>query len=330
MPKPIFFIEADGKDVTQNFDGILMSMTVTDGEGLKSDTLEIQLDDLEGTVKAPRTGAVLKAKGGYEGRIRDFGLFVVDSVSFSGWPQTISISAKSVEAKSIAKQREPKSYGKQDFPTYGAIFQDIAGKVGLPLAMSAELKSLPNPFEAQTEEDGLEFLTRIGSKINASVSVKSKRLVVVAKGKGQSASGAPLDTITVAKGINLLSYQASLKDEPKHSEVEATYYDRAENARKTVKEKTGMDGPKFLIRPPLQSEVDAKHAAKSKSNELKRAQGEATFQIDGEPFAQPEAFAVVSGCRPGVDGSWRVVTVTHNFSATSPYTTSLQCETPPE
>lgn len=328
MPAVVFSISANGVDVTDRFVGASVEMTITDGEGLKADTLQITLDDLDGSVVAPTTGAILNPIGGYEGETRDFGLFVVDNVSYTGWPQQISISAKSVAAKSLAKQREPKAYPTKDYPTYGDVFAEVAGQIGLFLQMAASLKSIANPYEAQAEEDGLEFLTRLGEKINAAVSVKSLRLVVVEKGAGRSAGGGALDFIMVAKGVNLISYSVNEKDEPKHQEVEASYYDREKNSRETVTAPTGMEGPKYLLRAPYQEKDEAERAAKAKAKELYRAQGDGTFVIDGSPYAQAEAYASVTGCRPRVDGLWRVKSATHSFSATGPYTTTLQCEVP--
>ncbi|CCF19179.1 protein of unknown function [Pseudorhizobium banfieldiae] len=330
MPTPVFYIKADGKDVTDNLRGVGITMTITDSEGLSADTLQLEIDDIDGSVEAPRTGVVLNPIGGYEGNLRDFGLFIVDSVTYTGWPQKISVDAKSVAAKSLAKQREPKAYPKKDFPTYGDIFQEVASSIGLTLKMDSKLKAIENQYEAQAEEDGLEFLTRISGKINASVTVKAMNLVVAIKGAGRSASGAQLDRIRVAKGYNLLDYSVTERDEPKHSEVEATYYDRDKNERASVSVSTGLEGPKFLIRSAFQNEAEAKEAAESQAKELTRMQGEATFTIDGDPFAMAEAWADVTGCRTRVDGEWRIRTVTHNFSSGSPYTNTLQCGTTSE
>lgn len=328
MPVVAFSIKADGVDVTGNFVGAQMEMSITDGEGLEHDTLSITLDDVDGSVEAPRTGAVLNPVGGYEGRMRDFGLFVVDRVSYEGWPQRISISAQAVAAKQLAKQREPKAFTREAYPTYGDIFAEVSGQVGLSLQMSAELRAIPNPYEAMAEENSFDFLIRLAPKINASIAAKAGHLVVVKKGAGKSAGGSDLDRIEIAAGVNLISYQVTENDEPKHSEVEATVYNRSKNERETVSESTGLEGPKFLIRAPFQDKDEAKRAAAAKAKELVRAQAEATFTIDGEPFAQAEAWAEVSGCRPRVDGLWRVKSVTHNFSASAPYTTTLQCEVP--
>ncbi|MBB3980079.1 phage protein D [Rhizobium azooxidifex] len=155
--------------------------------------------------------------------------------------------------------------------------------------MAEELKSIPNPYEAQAEEDGLEFLNRIGEKINAAVSVKSQRLVVVLKGAGQSVGGVQLDLVVVTNGKNILSYEVTLKDEPKHGEVEASYYDRKKNSREVTTAGTGMEGPKFVIPTPFQNKEDAQRATDAKVKELVRAQADASFVIDGAPFAQAEA-----------------------------------------
>ncbi|MDA5627765.1 MULTISPECIES: phage late control D family protein [Agrobacterium] len=307
-----------------------MTMTITDSVGMKADTLQVVLDDLGGMTEAPRTGAVLNPVGGYEGLMRDFGLFSVDSVVYDGWPQKITIDAKSVAAKSAAKQREPKAYPEKDYPTYGDIFSEVAKRIGVQLKISAEIKSKKNIYEAQSDENSLEFTMRIGEKLNASVSIKAGNMVVVKKGAGLSVSGGPLGIITISNGFNLLSYSVTEKDEPRHKEVEATYFDRKKNKREIVTVQTGMDGPKFLMRTPFQDEDEAKAAAESHAKELLRMRGDATFEIDGDPFAMAEAWAIVSGCRTRVDGVWWAKTVTHQFSADGPYRNSIQCGAAPE
>lgn len=325
MPVPKFSISANGVDITNRLAGSGVSMTITDNIGSQSDTLNLVIDDVDGSVEAPKTGAILTPIGGYEGRMRNFGDFSVDSVVFSGFPQQITIQAKSVAAKSLAKQREPKAFPKKDYATYGDIFSFIASQVGLSLVISEGIKVTVNTYEAQTEENSLEFMTRLGDKLNASITIKAGRAVIVERGTGMTAGGELLPDIIVARGVNLLSYSVSEKDEPKHSNVEASYYDRGKNEKKTVSEDTGMDGPKFVIRTPHQDEEEAKRSAKSQAKKLVRDSKEATFEIDGEPFAQAGAQTVASGCRSNVDGIWSTKTVTHNFSASGAYSTSLSC-----
>lgn len=328
MPVVTFSVTVDGKPIDDKLAGRLIDLTVQDGEGTKSDSVQFTLDNKDGKIKPPRTGVIVNVKGGYVGEVRDFGSFKVDNVTVEGYPQKISVSAQAVDAKSKQKQGEPKGFPKKDYATYGDIFSELSGEMELSLAMSDELKSKANPGTFKMDENPLGFLTRIGKRIGAMVSVKSGRLVVLKAGEGKSASGQELPTYPVRPGLNLISYTCSFKDKPKYKEVEATYYDRNKNERVVIAESTGLEGPKFLIKETYKDEEEATEAARAKARDLVRAQASATFTVDGSPFIQAEANIQVSGIGDGSDGVWRVKTVTHNFSATGAYTTEIECEVP--
>jgi phage protein D len=183
-------------------------------------------------------------------------------------------------------------------------------------------------YEAQGEERELEFATRLGRHLDASVTVKNGWMIVSKRGSGVSASGQQMPTINVAVGLNLVDYSVTWMDDPKHSKVKATWYDRKKNKPVEVEVATGMEGPEYLIREPFQDEAEANRSAKTKANELKRGQATASFTIDGLPSASAGAFVVCSGVRPNVDGAWYAKTVTHTFSSDSPYTTKMECEVP--
>lgn len=329
MPKPFFKVSAGGVDITSRLAGRGISLTITDGVGLEADSVQIKIDDQDGIIAPPRTGVVLNVVGGYEdGAQRDFGDFKVDNVSLDGYPQTVTINAQAVDAKGTPKRRSLMDYQVEDFPTYGDIYQFLAGQMGLSLAMAGDLKSIPNPFEFQSEEGELRFATRLGDKIGAAVTVKGNRLVVLKRGAGQTVSGMNAPTITVSPGLNLLTYSVKTKDKPKHSDVTATWFDRKSVERKKVSVSTGSDGPTFLIPEPFQDEKEAHAAANAKAKDLKRGEGSASFTIDGTPDARAEAYVQATGIRSLVDGLWRSTQVTHQFSSTGPYTTSIECELP--
>lgn len=332
MPVPTFSIfTGAGDDITGKLRGGGMSMTITDGEGHKADTLQITIDDIQGSVNVPPTGAALLPRGGYKGGVvRDYGAFIVDQITLSGYPQQISISAQSLAAKQMAKRKEPKDYRKEEYPTFGTIFQEIAGKAGLALSIAGSIASIPNEYVAKGEEEFAEFATRLGRRLDAAVSIKAGRLVVVPRGSGMAVSGAAMPTIFIAKGVNLLSYQVSMQDAPKHSSVEATWYDRRKNKRMVETVPGGSEGPPYLIRNPFQSAQEAQLAAKAQANELKRAEATANFTIKGDPTASGGSFVQASGIRAGVDGRWFARTVTHNFSSTQDYQCTVDCELPTE
>jgi phage protein D len=330
MARPFFKITQGGNDITQKIGSRNISLSITDGVGFDSDTVSYEIDDQDGAIALPKTGVKISVTAGYRdnNNSRDFGIFIVDQVSLSGWPQKISINAQSVGAKTAVKEKKVKSYSKKDYPTYGDIYAEIASQSGLTLAISSDIKSVANEYEAQSEETPLEFGSRIGENLDAHVSGKNGRLVVVKRGAGKSASGATLPEFKIAPGVNLVDYSVSLKDTPKHKNVKAKYYDREEATRKEVTASSSSEGPDFLIREVFPTEEEAQRAADAKGKNLVRISGEASFTIVGNPFVMAEQLITVEGVRSGVDGSWRVKTVTHSFSATGAYTTSITCEVP--
>ncbi len=328
MPRPFFQILQGESDVTKRVGRGNISLTITDGVGGNADTIQFMIDDQNGIIAPPETGVELRVFGGYVDQIRDFGIYVVDSVELAGWPQTISVTGQSVGAKTDNKTARKQGYKKSEFPTYGDVFSLLAGRAGLTLAIDSELKSKPLKFEAQAEESDIAFATRIGKKIGAAVTVKDKRLVVVRRGAGKSATGKRLPVIYVINGTNVLSYSVSIKDKPKHKTVKATWFDRAEAKTKDVVEQSFGEGPEFLIREPFADEQEAREAAKAKAADLKRGVGTATFTINGNPFAMAEADVEAYYIRSLVDGTWRAKTVTHNWGADETYKVTVACEAP--
>ncbi len=326
MARPAVQITADGTDVTGNIMPGLVSLSITDGVGIDSDSVRFEIDDKDGVIEPPEKGAELQVQAGYEDDLYDFGTFIVDQVSLSGWPQVISVTARSMDGLSEAKQERDESYLKEDYPTYGDIFEELAGRMELGSSISEDIASKAIEYESQFGESDIAFASRLGDKVDAAVSIKEKTLVVVPRGSGQAAGGSSLPTIEITRPGNLISYNVTTVNVPKHSTVRAVWFDRQENVDKEIVVSSGEEGPEFLLRRNFQSEDDAREEAQAVAESLKRGEGNAMFEIDGTPSARAESYVNVSGVRDLVDGEWRATTVTHSFSGGGSYTTQILCE----
>lgn len=326
--RPYIQISVGGTDITSVLSQVAMSVTITDTSGSDADNLQLEIADPNGVISPPKKGVTITVIAGYADRKRDFGQFVVDQVTYNGYPQTISISAQSADARSEQKQKREKSYGKDEYPTYGDLFSELANRAGLQLSIANDLASKENEYEAQSEEDDIEFASRIARGLDAGVTIKSGRMVVAKRGDGQTISGQPSQTIIISEGLNILSYSVTGVDKPLHSSVEARWFDRKKVEHKLIVQSANDIGPTLQIRQPFQSEEEATRFAEARARELNRASGNANFEINGDPFVYAEARAIAQGIRPGVDGLWVVKSVTHTWSGSDIYRTSLDCEPP--
>ena len=50
--------------------------------------------------------------------------------------------------------------------------------------------------------------------------------------------------------------------------------------------------------------------------------------IEGDTGAIPDGLCIVTGARPGVDGSWRIESVTHSYSRGGGFVTQLSLKQP--
>lgn len=93
--KPDYAIWADGLLITGNIQSYLASLRVTDETGIKSDVVEITLDDRDGKLPLPHTGTHLKLAIGYqETSLTNLGVYIVDEIGIESPPQKITIKGK--------------------------------------------------------------------------------------------------------------------------------------------------------------------------------------------------------------------------------------------
>ena len=144
MPKPFFRFTVGGTRFTPKVSDGQVSLTITDGSGADADTAQIVIDDHNGIIVAPKEGVDIQITAGYLDDQVDVGTFTVDEAVYEGWPMQISISAQSAKAKSTLKQRRPKAYRREQYPIYGKVFEELAGRNGLQLSISQELARRSN------------------------------------------------------------------------------------------------------------------------------------------------------------------------------------------
>ena len=328
--KAIFSVVVGGQDITLNLNPVLQSLRVSDKAGMSSDTASLELDDRGGQIVLPRPGSLVLISLGWEGqgmgRVFEG---AVDEIRASGSRsgRTLSISAKGMDTRGKPKEGQRRHF---DDTTIGDALSATARKAGLTMSVDAELGKIKRPYLALDDESFVAFGERIAREVGGTFKIVGKKAILAKRNGGSSAGGASLPTVTAAWGVNLHSYDiAPILGRPVEKATRSRWYDKAKADWLETTADTGTEGG-ITIKPARFSEPDEDRAGEqtmADASESDRKSGEGSVTIEGTVAAQPEGQCIVTGCRPGVDGAYRIESVDHDYSR-SGWTTSLELRQP--
>lgn len=320
---PLFQVIANGSDITGKIADRLLSLTVTDEAGTKSDTVEIRLDNRDQAVATPPHGAEMLVAMGYEETgLVTLGLYTVDETELSGPPDVLVIKGKAADMRAPLKAPVTRSWHQT---TLGEIVGSVAGQHGLSPAISPELAGMAIEHVDQTEESDLHLLTRLANQYGAVSKVANGRLVFAKRGEAKSVTGKALTPVSVA-GHEVESWRLTQADRGKYGSVSACYHDQATGKKVDLKA-GGGDGATYKIRYEYPTKEAAEAGAAAKLGNLKRGTASLSLTLKvGKPAAAAEAPLSVAGIHPDADGAWTIDKVTHTFDA-SGLSSSIEAQT---
>jgi len=307
---PEFSIIAEGSDATATIADRLLSLTVVDGDEEKADRLTLEIDARDARVELPETGAVLEVSLGFrETGLVEMGRFTVDGLKGRG--PALSLTVEATAADMTGPLRAPRSTSWED-ETLGGIVEKIAARGGLTAAVSPRLAGIAIPFEAQTAESDLAFLTRLAERFDATAKPAGGRLVVTPRDRGEAADGSALPPLPLPAS-RLQDWDWDVVERQKVGRVEAEWRDVDAGTRETVT--AGEGDPVHRLRHIHSSEEEARRAAEAKLRRAGRGKLELNARLAGfEPALFAGGAAQVSGVYRGVDGMFLVKRVEHRLA----------------
>lgn len=319
--KPAARLILDGRDIsTEVFGptGVLVSLSITDETGNKSDTLELVIDDRE-YFKAPPKGAEVQVWLGYEPAPTYMGRFKVDEWSKSAMPRQLRVSAKGADMTSAIRAAKSRSF---DGKTVQQITAQVAGDHGLTPIVDPRIGSISLEHIDQQNESDLSFLTRVAKRVGASFKLADGKAVIAARGGSSLPSGGEKTPIVLTPEM-VSSWEATSGERGGYDAVVCTYIDHAKGERVSVT--AGSGETKHRDRRVYRSEAEAKAAAEAQLGDSKRGKISMTASGPGLPDVFAEGKAQVQDFDPDVDGEYRIRSVTHTLDS-SGYRTDLSLE----
>lgn len=311
-------IIADGTDVTGNFKDRLVSLTITDEAGSRSDTAEIMVDDRSNLVALPVTGAKLQIALGVGGLV-EMGTYVVDDVSGEIAPDTMTVSAKAADMLGGIRARKTRSWSEV---TVEDIVGKIAGEHGLKPMVSDSLKAKFCAYLAQTSESDLNLLTRIAKELDAVSKPSGEYLVFTKRGEGKAADGSQLPVFVVHR-TQMQGGSWKITGRGKYGRVTAEWGER--DTATTHKVTAGDKEPELALRHRYTTEDEARRAAAAALQRSRRASGKINIELGGFwGDLMAEATVDIQGVKPELTGEWLITRVQHRLTDT--LTTSFDAE----
>lgn len=341
--RPDFKIEAQDKDITKLVNDRLVSLCVTDDEGITSDLLEIVLDDRDNRLIIPPANSELKVWLGYKGEELFYrGLFVFDEYELDGKPDQVTLRAKAAHAgnSKTVKGIEAKLKDQLTRSWTGQTLESIAGQIateaGLTPRVFPDLGKEVIAQVDQTAESNRNLLTRLARERNAVFKVSGGYLLFVPRGQDKRYSGATIEPVYLyygakpkaAKYASALTKWHLVKSESNaYRGVQASWHDidRAEQLSVIVGD---SNGPVKILKGNYPNADEAGRAAAAELDRITRGKSAPTFTMPGQPLLGAESIVEVSGLRSEFNGQWTVKKADHRYRKSSGYVTVIDCELP--
>ena len=331
MKRAAYSVIVAGQDITAVLTPVLISLSVSDRSGQSSDSASIEIDDTDGRVVLPAPGARVTISLGWEhSGVGTVFVGTLDELTARGGRggRTLSLTAKGMDTRDKPKQGQRRHFDNSSI-------KDALTTAGKAAGMSevkvdAQLGAIVRPYIGLDDESFVAFGERIAAEVGGTFKIVGDTAILAKRNGGASPGGGALPTVTAAWGDNLHSYDiAPILGRPVEKQTLSRWYDRRAAGWGSETADTGTDGA-ITVKPARFAEPDkarAKDRSGADAAESDRKAGEGTVTMEGNINAQPEGLCVVSGCRPGVDGTYRIEAVQHSYSR-SGFITTLELRQP--
>lgn len=325
---PLITVTINGRPISAGgfFMSQLISLDLTDKEGVGSDTLNLEFNASRFTAVPEQKDQIKVWLGYQETGTAFFGTFEVNDAELKCIPYTISVSAKAADMKSNLKTQQARHW---DNKTVGDQIKDLAQEAGLQPVISGPGAEFMMTWNNMDNESALHFGERMARRHNALFDIKDGKMLFIDKGTGQTASGLEMPSLIIRPEMSVVgSCSTKFSGRDSHKEVEAQHYDKDKATREIVKAQANTKAEGTLrLRHAFGSKEEATSAAKSKAKDLERDAKTTSVEIVGNVMARGGSPMSYAGFHPQIDGVPFIIdTATHSYSKGAGYLTSISAK----
>jgi phage protein D len=308
-------VSVAGIDCSDAMNPYILSIETVDKAGGSSDTATLEFDDAEGQCKLPRKGdpvtITLEGVEVFVGVVDD-----AESSGSRGGGMTLSVACTSVDKRGKVKERQNLH---KDNSTLEEFLKAAAKKAGITsVKVDKAFASIKREWWSTEGRSFLQLGRELAEEFGATFKIRGKAATFAKRGEGGSPGGGSLPSVSVVYGDNLISWRIRpYESRPRYAKARLRWYDRKKAKWKQEDVEVGNQPGSDALDIGGQARADqgaAKDAGKGRKTESEREGGAGDVTILLAVEARAEGTCIVSGVRPGVDGSYRIETATHRVS----------------
>lgn len=328
MPKAMWRITLEGRDLTDKIDPHLISATLCEKNGKEADQVDLTITDPLGAIPLPPKGATLRVELGWERGaglplgLVDKGTFKVDERAMAGGPDTIKITARSANlTNNFRVRRGHANIGK----TLGEILTAIAHRNNVILNIDADLRPIIIPNFTKPNLSDAAAMAQLAARVDAVASIKNGNLIFTKTGATATPRGTTLGEIEIKRIDTAPNFSWGENDRSDYNGTKSEYHDRKTQTRQTVthghdanrRTAAGETVSPRRTRRTHHNRTDAEH--KAKATHQKTGRGKTTMNLTlkyGRPDFTPNRIIKLTGFRPEINAKkWLLVECNHTMDA---------------
>jgi phage protein D len=324
--RAVFMVTVAGTNITTTLMPVLISLSVSDKVGTHSDTASLEIDDTDGRIVLPRIGAPVIVALGWEGEgVRVVFTGTVDEVRSSGSRgsgRTLSILAKGMDTTGKPKEGQQRHF---DESTVEDILMEAGQTAGVTdVEIDPSLASITRKYFEMRDESFIHMGERLAREIGGNFRIQGTKAIMSKRGGRYTAA------VIAAWGRNLHGWDISPSlGRTQYSQMRARWYDSGKAQWQEAEEDTALSvEARYDHRYAKPDEDEATQQTASDRATSERDAGEGSVTIEGDTSAIPDGLCIVTGARPGIDGPYRIESVTHSYSRGGGFVTQLSLKQP--
>lgn len=300
---PIFRIETNGTDVTDVLQKNMISLDVSDEEGILSDEITLKV---AGAYTRPIYGDEVKLWLGYKETSLEFlGTYKVQTTQRKN-KEVLTIKATAVDFGGGLKEKKTRDFKDMSYKT---LCEQIAGEHSLDVLCDFDAYFT---YFAQHDESDLAFLMRIAKDVNQIFSIKNNTLFFGAKKQEKLKYEVSFD--------DCISLDITHSNKTKYGSAKATWRDTKSNTDKEVS--YGDENPTLEIQGSYKDENEALLKAKARLEKANKGTVTGSLEIMGRVMFAGGTLILKDSYDDGVYGITRV---NHRFD-NGGFTTTVEFE----